>query len=374
MKIENLKVGMVIKNYKELCKILEVEEKKSGSKKYQLQSFERFFRYEKQGNKFIITEIFNDPLPVIDGRGKNPNSHGNNHIGQPVFKNDLEIIITDIIATEYQNKTTLDKNINIPKSYMFFNSCMVNKDYLNLYNIMEKVSKDEDIPLITIDNFYNTSRTKMTKNMERALNGLKNQGLLHWEYRLSVKTTQNQHRLATEQEINLIKTIEVKVLQDMGYKSMTEIWFTPKWKTFQKKKKELMRSELGLYYDYSSVYIVPSLQFETYMSDYEKVKQSKLDVNTNMIESTIKSAEKKYNKTVRKVTGTYMDKFHMEQENPYECTFAEKKYVSDIVKLTSMFIQRGKEDIDYILDLDDVEYLGTLENCMKTYFEKAGIK
>lgn len=374
MKIENLKVGMVIKNYKELCKTLEVEEKKSGSKKYQLKDFERYFKYHKEGNKFIIDEIFDTVLPVIDGRGKNPNSHGNNHIGKPVFKNDLEIIITDIIATEYQSKTTLDKNINIPKSYMFFNSCMANKDYLNLYNMMEKVSKDEDIPLVTIDNFYNTSRTKMTKNMERALNGLKNQGLIHWEYRLSVKTIQNQHRLATEQEINLIKTIEVKVLQDMGYKSMTEIWFTPKWKTFQKEKKKLMRSELGLCYDYSSVYIVPSLQFETYMSDYEKVKQSKLDINSNMIESTIKSAEKKYNKTVSKVTGVYMDKFHMEKENPYECTFAEKKYVSDIVKLTSMFIQRGEEDIDYILNLDDVEYLGTLENCMKVYFEKVGIK
>lgn len=374
MKTENLKVGMVIKNYKELCKLLEIPVKAGDSKKSQIKALEQCCKYHKEGQKFIVDEVYENVTPVIYEKGKNPNSHGNNHIGQPVFKNDLEIIITDIIATEYQNKTTLDKNINIPKSYMFFNSCMVNKDYLNLYNMMEKVSKDEDIPLITIDNFYNTSRTKMTKNMERALNGLKNQGLLHWEYRLSVKTTQNQHRLATEQEINLIKTIEVKVLQDMGYKSITEIWFTPKWKTFQKEKKKLMRSELGLYYDYSSVYIVPSLQFETYMSDYEKVKQSKLDVNTNMIESTIKSAEKKYNKTVKKVTGTYMDKFHMEQENPYECTFAEKKYVSDIVKLTSMFIQRGKEDIDYILDLDDVEYLGTLENCMKTYFEKAGIK
>ena len=236
MKIENLKVGMVIKNYKELCKLPEITVKAGDSKKAQLKELERYCSYTKDKYSFIITEIFETPLPVIDGRGKNPNSHGNNHIGQPVFKNDLEIIITDIIATEYQSKTTLDKNINIPKSYMFFNSCMVNKDYLNLYNMMEKVSKDEDIPLVTIDNFYNTSRTKMTKNMERALNDLKNQGLIHWEYRLSVKTIQNQHRLATEQEINLIKTIEVKVLQDMGYKSMTEIWFTPKWKTFQKEK------------------------------------------------------------------------------------------------------------------------------------------
>ena len=90
MKIENLKVGMVIKNYKVLCELLEIPEKDGNSRKCQLQNLERFIRYEKQGFKYIITEIFNDPLPVIDGRGKNPNSHGNNHIGnfkpQPQFK------------------------------------------------------------------------------------------------------------------------------------------------------------------------------------------------------------------------------------------------------------------------------------------------
>lgn len=90
MKIENLKVGMVIKNYKVLCELLEIPVKDGNSKKCQLQNLERFIRYEKQGFKYIITEIFSEPLPKLkenDGRGKNPNSRGN-YTGkhQPQFK------------------------------------------------------------------------------------------------------------------------------------------------------------------------------------------------------------------------------------------------------------------------------------------------
>ena len=106
MKIENLKVGMIIKNYKELCKLLEIPVKAGDSKKAQLKALEQVCMYHKEGNKFIVDSIVENATPIIYEKGKNPNSQGNNHIGQPVFKNDLEIIITDIIATEYQNKTT----------------------------------------------------------------------------------------------------------------------------------------------------------------------------------------------------------------------------------------------------------------------------
>ena len=91
MKIENLKVGMVIKNYKELCKLLEIEEKGGSSKKCQMNKLSVCCKFHKEGQKIIIDEIYDTPLPTYDGRGKNPNSHGNNHIGrgykhQPQFK------------------------------------------------------------------------------------------------------------------------------------------------------------------------------------------------------------------------------------------------------------------------------------------------
>lgn len=58
MKIENLKKGMEIKNYRELCKLLNIKVKSSNSKKAQLKELERFFKYHKEGNKFIIDSIY----------------------------------------------------------------------------------------------------------------------------------------------------------------------------------------------------------------------------------------------------------------------------------------------------------------------------
>lgn len=89
MKIENLKVGMVIKNYKVLCELLEMPIQSGSSKKAQINVLSNCCKYHKEGQKFIIDEILSTN-PVIYEKGKNPNSHGNNHNGslkhQPQFK------------------------------------------------------------------------------------------------------------------------------------------------------------------------------------------------------------------------------------------------------------------------------------------------
>ena len=62
---------MVVKNYKEMCKLLEEKEKSGGdSKKCQLKNWKRFFTWENQGQKFIIKEIYDEPLQKEDGRSK----------------------------------------------------------------------------------------------------------------------------------------------------------------------------------------------------------------------------------------------------------------------------------------------------------------
>lgn len=81
MRIDKLKKGMIIKNYKELCKLLEIEEKGGSSKKAQFKEMARFFRHKKIGYKFKIMEIYKEPLPIVDGR-----SRGNNTKPQPQLK------------------------------------------------------------------------------------------------------------------------------------------------------------------------------------------------------------------------------------------------------------------------------------------------
>lgn len=70
MKIENLEIKQVVKNYKELCNILNEKVKGGKSKQLQLKDFERYFKYHKEGNKFIIDQIYNKPKKKINNRNK----------------------------------------------------------------------------------------------------------------------------------------------------------------------------------------------------------------------------------------------------------------------------------------------------------------
>lgn len=64
----NIEIGQVVKNYKELCALLGEEECAGNSRKAQLKEFARYFEWEKSGQKFLITDIYNTPLPKEDGR------------------------------------------------------------------------------------------------------------------------------------------------------------------------------------------------------------------------------------------------------------------------------------------------------------------
>ena len=62
LNVSGLSIGMTVKNYKVLCRLLGQKIKDGNSKKYQLENFKRYFEWEKIGQKFIIVDIHNPPL------------------------------------------------------------------------------------------------------------------------------------------------------------------------------------------------------------------------------------------------------------------------------------------------------------------------
>ena len=68
MKIENLHEGMVIKNYKELCKLLEINVSSGNGKIAQVKNLGTYCKYHKEGYKIIIDEIYKE-------RKKRENNH-----------------------------------------------------------------------------------------------------------------------------------------------------------------------------------------------------------------------------------------------------------------------------------------------------------
>lgn len=68
----------IFKNYKELCECLGEPVKNGCSKKSQMKEWERYFSYRKEGNKFIVTEIFNTPKNKTDNRVNNYSRNNKN--------------------------------------------------------------------------------------------------------------------------------------------------------------------------------------------------------------------------------------------------------------------------------------------------------
>lgn len=64
-KLDNIATGEVFKNYSALCTALDEPQKTGKSKQLQLLEWQRYFTYEKQGHKFIITEIFEEPKEKV---------------------------------------------------------------------------------------------------------------------------------------------------------------------------------------------------------------------------------------------------------------------------------------------------------------------
>lgn len=69
---EKLKAGMVLKDYIEMCKIIEVEPTKGNGRKYHIRELERYCSFVKEDRKhaMTITNVYEKPLPKIDNRGK----------------------------------------------------------------------------------------------------------------------------------------------------------------------------------------------------------------------------------------------------------------------------------------------------------------
>ena len=76
MKIENLYEGQIIKNYRALCKLLNIEVVGGNAKMKQIKELKRYCDFKRDKNKYIITKIFDEPiqkkkLPIVKNEYKN---------------------------------------------------------------------------------------------------------------------------------------------------------------------------------------------------------------------------------------------------------------------------------------------------------------
>ena len=138
MNIDKLNKGDIIKNYKELCGLIDEKVKSGKSKLLQLKELERYVSYHNEGHKFIIDEIYKEPQPKKDNRGKGG-----------LYIDDIQAMIINLLLNSKENKVLL--------SYgkLFKATNMTNRNYIEGRNNIDKLSELTEVSKEVCYDFYN---------------------------------------------------------------------------------------------------------------------------------------------------------------------------------------------------------------------------
>jgi hypothetical protein len=90
MNLDTICEGMVIKNYRQLCKILDIEEKTGQSKQYQVKDLQRYFQFSRSGQSIIVDKIYETPTEKISRSNQNRKNKYKDLTG--LFFNRLKVI------------------------------------------------------------------------------------------------------------------------------------------------------------------------------------------------------------------------------------------------------------------------------------------
>lgn len=301
MNIEKLKEGMVIKNYKELCNLLGLKVLNGKSKVYQIQNMERYFSYHKNGNKFIIDEIYDTPKLKEDKRIIGDRSK---------YTQDFEIIMTGLLYNKMDEDSVVMSRGQLYKAMSLVNS-RYSYGRQNINSISEELKMNDDY----VYDFYNNSNSKLRSVLESNLRSCYNRGLLYWRPSISVCVKEPivvydvlgkiksidsaiMHREAEDIEIKLILGVEDKVLAMMGFYSKQEAFLKGKWREFKKKVEKDLKKDTSIQYYYDSYTIVfnNNVIKNRWEDINENIEESRIKLNSSIIKSLIESSVKRSEK------------------------------------------------------------------------------
>lgn len=170
--ISKLEIGMTVKNYKMLCELLGQEVKSGKSKKYQLEDFARYFEWEKSGQKFIISDIYDTPLTKEDKR-----KLGNNSI----YVQCIEVILLQYLSKQEGYTRTFTK-----RNWWEMLGMASHKYGRTPENKLKNL--DYRITSWEVRHFYQRCNKKLEQILFSALNSLKNRKLITYEIQTVIVT------------------------------------------------------------------------------------------------------------------------------------------------------------------------------------------
>lgn len=360
MKVENLKNGQVIKNYKELCLVLGIDPKKTGSNPYkaQFKELERYCKYHKEGHKIIIDEIYSKELEKVDKRS---NNKGGNNIK---YANDMEYLILSLLN---KFKISKDEKVGFSKNLLFSHCGLINENYRLIKGNTLKFSQLVDMPVQTINECFDYTNNRMLKTLQSTLNRMQRQSLITWSngYNMVLIDDLGKEYLevASVKAEKIIMSIERNLMLKMGYSNKRLIFTAGQWNLFKdqaiKQLKEIY-PDLSYYYDNIS-FNFNNKDIKKALNEYNSLdnKTVKQNVNTNFSKSLDVTIERRHDKAKKNTPwGNSIETIENYRKS--------KEYPAEQKKLKNTLINNDSEKVvlNNHYDKTKVKYL------QKKYFEK----
>lgn len=364
MKIENLRVGMEIKNYKELCKVLELKETTGRGRKNQLDWIQDYVKYKKKGHRFMILDIYND-IEIVPMRGRGGDTSDNTHIEY------IEKLILDLLV---QDKS--DGEIFLSKSKIFETLDMVNVNFGSSKRQSQKVALFSDVHQLNADEWFSSTGGMLERNLNKALNRLESQYLIFWSKKLTIHKSSTvaagkvtgdesvitnpkeaQNREATKEEVQAIIRAEREVMKEINCDNKQMIIAKKKWNLFQRMVKEVLYEEQDIDYYWQSYHIV---------YNPAHVKEGADELNKRLLPYKDREAYKRLlnlaiqdNSNTNSANRSRLSMKRLEEFNAKDRARDERRakdsYVSDSIKLSKTMIDKSTKDLRYEISKQKVE-------------------
>lgn len=356
MKIENLKQGLIVKNYKELCNILGVDVKSGKSKRLQMQDFERYFEYHKDGNKIIIDSIKSEVGAKMDKK-----TLGNNN---ELSKN-LRYMILDLAS---RNKLNEGESIGFSKVQVYKYCGMVNDNFRDAKGHKKQLSQKMSVSELAVEECIEYTDERLSASLRRACSVLTNtnKALGHrFGYNFIIKGEANELDIHYTADINIediIREVENKIMKQMKISRYDLIYKYGRWSEFKNTVISTLKEEYPIYF-VNLKYYYNAIVFNYMNETVERTKKgfeeafgldretARLNVNKIFSKSLNGTIDRRHKSTIKKIEDGKAEKTEI---NEYRMS---KDYIKEQKKIKNSIIEveyvQLSFNIDTSIDNDD---------------------
>ena len=299
----NLYIGQSFKNKKEFCKYINQEyiPNKTASES-QVKEWRRYFEWVKDGQKIIITDIYDTPLDKNDGRVTN---------GTQKYQQYIEDILLAYMDSEI-NKNTTTTNIEGCRDYQFVFTLnglallcnMVNKRYVN--KNIDSVLIEAGYTKFNIKDFFSRTELKFSLVINNALQNMEKRKIINYDKVLIVEENGKQ-RLATVHDANEYLNMEKLALAQLNYENIIEVFLHNRIKEYYALVTKKVKEHLG----WDKCYKAYVINLNNISINLEKEylaktnQQNKLELNQRLISFFNTQANNKFIKSCKNELGGF---------------------------------------------------------------------